>query len=48
MDIKDMITMITWARKIIGKHHDIESVQAKDDQMLHQVKAFKDLFIELF
>ena len=34
MGIKDMTAVINWARKIIGKHHHIESVQAKADQML--------------
>ena len=46
--IKDRITVITWARKVIGKHHHIESVQAKADQMLQQVKSFKGLFTERF
>ena len=48
MGTKNIVTMITWERKIIGKNHHIESFQSKDDQMLHQVKAFKELFIELF
>ena len=34
MGIKDVISVITWANKVIGKHHHIESVQAKEDQML--------------
>ena len=29
--IKDMIAVITWARKVIGKHHHIESVQEKEN-----------------
>ena len=48
MDIKDRIEVITWARKVIGKHHHIESVQAKANLMRQQVKSFKGLFIELF
>ena len=43
-----MIAIITWARKVIGKHRHIESFQEKDDNMLQQVKSFKDLFTELF
>ena len=31
MGIKDMIAIITWTRKIIGKHHHIESVQGKEE-----------------
>ena len=34
MGIKDRITIIIWARKVIRNHHHVESVQAKDDQML--------------
>ena len=34
MDIKDKITVITWAIKVIGNHHHIESVQEKAYQML--------------
>ena len=41
MRIKDIITVITWVRNVIGKHHHIESVQAKEDLMLYQVKYFK-------
>ena len=48
MGIKDGITVITWDVKFIGKHQHIETVQAKEDIMLHQVKSFKGLFVELF
>ena len=48
MGIKDIIAIITWASNVLGKHHHIESVQAKVDKMLQQVKSFKGLFIELF
>ena len=34
MRINDIITIITWVRTVIGKHHHIESVQAKEDLML--------------
>ena len=42
MGIKDRIVVITWARKFVGKHQHIESVQAKEDIMLQHVKYFKD------
>ena len=42
MGIKDMIT---WARKVVGKHQHIEIVQGKIDIMQHQVKIFKGLFV---
>ena len=45
--IRDRIIVITWTRKVIGKHHHAESVQAKANPMLQQVKYFKGLFIEL-
>ena len=48
MSIKYRITIITWVRNIIGKHHHIESVQAKPGLMSHQVNYFKVLFVELF
>ena len=46
--IKDRITVINWDRNVIGKHQHIETTQAKEDIMLHQVKYFKGLFVELF
>ena len=42
--IKDRITVITWERKVIGKHNHVESVQAQSNQMLHQINSFKGLF----
>ena len=32
--IKDRITIITWERKVVWKHHHVECVQAKANQML--------------
>ena len=40
--IKDRIAVINWARKFIGKHNHIESVQAKADLMIQQVIISKD------
>ena len=48
MSIKDRITVITWARKVVGKHHHTEIVQAKIFILLHQVKTFKASFMSLF
>ena len=48
MIINDRIAIITWARKVVGKHQHIETVQAKIDIMLHQVKNFKGSFMSLF
>ena len=48
MGIKDRIAVITWARKVVVKHQHIETVQAKIDIMLHQVKTFKGSFVSLF
>ena len=48
MAITDRITIITWVRNVIGKHHHIESVQAKEGLMSQQVKSFKVLFVNLF
>ena len=41
MGIKYRITMITSARKVVGKHQHLETVQAKIVIMQHQVKIFK-------
>ena len=46
--IKDKTRVITWARKVVGKHQLIEIVQAKIDIMLHQIKTFKASFVPLF
>ena len=45
MGIKGRIVLITWARKVVGKHQHIEIVQAKIDIIHHQIKIFKDLFV---
>ena len=46
--INDRITMITWAKKLVGKHHHIDIVQAKIDIMHYKVKVFKGSFVSLF
>ena len=45
MGIKDKITVITWARKVVGKHQHIDIVQDKISIMQHQVKVFKNSFV---
>ena len=37
MGIKDIITLITWAIKVIGKRKHNETIQEKEDIMLHHV-----------
>ena len=46
--IKDRIIVITWARMVLGRHHNIETVKEKVDIMQHQVKIFKGSFVSLF
>ena len=46
--IKDRILVITWARKFVGKHQHLDTVQDKIDIMQHQVKMFIELFTPLF
>ena len=48
MGIKVEITIITWARKVVGKHQHIEIVQAKIGIMQHQINIFKGLNLCLF
>jgi hypothetical protein len=46
--VKDITTLIIWARRVIAKHHLLKSVQTKATQMEQSVQEFKDLFEELF
>ena len=48
MKIKDIITMITCARKVVEKNQHIETMQAKIDIMQHHVNIFKGSFVSLF
>ena len=34
LGVTEKITVITWERKVIRKHHHVKSVQAKENQML--------------
>ena len=47
-NIKDRISIITWARNVVNKHQHLDTVQAKIDIMAHQVKLFMDMFDPLF
>ena len=47
-NIKDRISIITWARKVVNKHHHLDIVQVDIDRMTHQVKMFMDMFDPLF
>jgi hypothetical protein len=46
--VKDITTLIIWARRVIVKHNLLKSVQTKATQMEKSVQDFKDLFEELF
>ena len=45
--INDRIAIIMWDRNIIGQHHHIKNVYTKEEQMLHQVQSFKNIFNKL-
>ena len=47
-NIKDIIYIITWDRKVVNKHQHMDIVQAKIDIMVHQLKIFRDMFDPLF
>ena len=47
-NIKDMISIITWARKVVNKHQHLDTVQANIDIMEHQFNLFRDMFDLLF
>ena len=37
-NIQDRVMVITWARKVVNKHHHLETVEAKVNFMHNQVK----------
>ena len=43
-----MISIMTWARKVIKKYHQLDRVEEKVDILAHQVKLFIDMFDLLF
>ena len=47
-NIQDRVLVITWERKVMNKHHHLETVQEKIDVMHHQIKEFIELFNPLF
>ena len=38
MNTQDRVLVITWARKVINKHHHVETIQAKVEVMHNHVK----------
>ena len=48
MGIKDRVSIVMWAKKIIHKHHLIKTVQDKSEGFLLQVNNFRQDFKELF
>ena len=47
-NVKDRISIMTWARKVINKYHHLDTVQAKVDILAHRVKLFIEMFDLLF
>ena len=47
-NIKEKISIITWARKLVNKYHHLDTVWAKIDIMAHQLNLFRDIFDPLF
>ena len=47
-NIQYRILVITWARKVSNKYHDLETVQEKFDVIHHQIKEYIELFNHLF
>ena len=48
LGIKDRVSIVMWAKKIIHKHHLIKTVHDKSEGLLLQVNSFKQEFKELF
>ena len=42
--IRDKISIITWARKVVNKYHHLETVEAKIYIMMHEIKVFIEMF----
>ena len=47
-NIKDRISIINWARKVVNKHQHVKTVEAKIGIMTHQVKLFMVTFDPFF
>ena len=47
-NIKDIISIINWARKVVDKYLHLDTVHDKIDIMMHQLNIFKDMFDPLF
>ena len=47
-NIKDKISIITWARKVVNKYQHLDIVQDKINIMAHQLNIFRDMFDPLF
>ena len=46
-NIKDRISIITWGRKVVSKHHHSDTGEAKIDVINHQIKVFIDSLFPL-
>jgi hypothetical protein len=46
--VKEITTLIIWAKRIISKHKFLKSVQTKAVQMEQSIQEFKDLFVQMF
>ena len=42
--IRGMISIITWARKVVNQYHHLESVKANIGIMAHEIKVFIEMF----
>ena len=47
-NIKDRISIITWARKVVIKYQHLDIVRDKANLMIHPLNLFRDMFDPLF
>ena len=40
----DMISIITWARKVVNQHEHLDTIESKIGIMAHEVKYFIEIF----
>ena len=43
-NIMNMISIITWDRKVVNQHHYLDTIEAKISIMEHEVKYFIEMF----
>ena len=43
-NLMDRISIITWARKVVNRHHHLDTIESNIGIMAHEVKSFIEMF----